>query len=414
MEDMRFNRAEVLFEQKRFKEAEEILRELLREDPNDVNCLAFLAEAVIQRDDHAEALEIVNRAIGLAPDHPHLFFIKARVYGEQGDLDLSEKNIKQAITLYPHDADFFAYWAEIKLLSKDYKSALRISNQSLEIDPENLRGLNIRSSSLLKLKKNEESFETINRALREDPNNVYTHANFGWNLLELGDHKKALEHFNKALSIDPEYDYAQAGLAEALKATNLVYRLFLKYSFWISSMTEKYQWGFIIGFYFAFKILSRIAEANSGLRPFIVPVLVMLFVMAISTWVIKPIGNVFLRFSKYGQVLLDKNEKRTAGFVTTSLGIMLLGLLLYVTSGNGVFLSVVVFGFTMIIPLGLMYTPSKYKNAFMIYAIGMGIIGLLAVVLTMLFGALINPATLIYIIGLIAFQWIANFLMIRS
>ncbi|MCH5600269.1 hypothetical protein [Niabella ginsengisoli] len=64
-----------------------------------------------------------------------------------------------------------------------------MADKALEIDAENLLGLNMRSSALVKLNRKEESFETIEGALRNDPNNAYTHANYGWGLLENGNAK---------------------------------------------------------------------------------------------------------------------------------------------------------------------------------------------------------------------------------
>ena len=83
---------------------------------------------------------------------------------------------------------------------------MELADRSLEIDAENLLGLNTRSTALLKLNKSEESFSTIEGALREDPNNAYTHANYGWGLLEKGSHKKALEHFKESLKHNPNFD----------------------------------------------------------------------------------------------------------------------------------------------------------------------------------------------------------------
>lgn len=119
----------------------------------------------------------------------------------------------------------------------------------MEIDAENLSALNARSTALNKLNRKEESFETIQDALREDPNDAYTHANYGWGLLEKGHHKEALDHFKEALANDPSFEYAQLGMLQAIKANNPIYRVFLKYSFWMSNLTAKYQWGVIIGFY---------------------------------------------------------------------------------------------------------------------------------------------------------------------
>src|SRR5690606_2150752 len=113
--------------------------------------------------------------------------------------------------------------------------------------------------ALIKLDRSEESFETIEGALREDPNNAFTHANYGWGLLEKGNHTKAMEHFKEALSHSPNLDYAQAGMLEAIKATNPIYRLFLKYAFWMGNMAAKFQWGFIIAFYILFRVIRSTA-----------------------------------------------------------------------------------------------------------------------------------------------------------
>ena len=70
--------------------------------------------------------------------------------------------------------------------------------------------------------------------------------------------QKALEHFKESLSKDPNFEFAQVGLLEAIKATNPIYRLFLKYAFAMSKLTAKYQWAVIIGFYLLFKLLRII------------------------------------------------------------------------------------------------------------------------------------------------------------
>ncbi len=304
--------------------------------------------------------------------------------------------------------------ASIKLSRKQFEEALELANKALEIDAENLLGLNIRSTALIKLNKHEESFHTIEGALREDPNNAYTHANYGWGLLEKGDHKKAMEHFRESLKNDPNSGYAQSGMLEALKATNPVYRLFLKYSFFMSNLTAKYQWGVIIGFYVVFRILKSVATNNEALQPYLYPLLVALAVVAFSTWVLNPVSNLFLRFNTYGKLLLDKNEKTSSNFVAASMATFVIGILLYFILGDDKFLSVVVFGFAMMLPFSLMFSPTKYKHAFLIYAVAMSLIGLAAIVLTFFTGELFNMLSVIFIFGFVGFQWVANYLLIKE
>jgi tetratricopeptide (TPR) repeat protein len=413
-EDNRLSKVEILILQKKFGEAEKLLSDLLTEDSNNIHFLSLLAEVYLQQDKFDNANSIIENAIGLSPDAPHLLYIKSRIDIQQDNLIEAEKNINQAIELDPFDADYFALLANIKLGRKQFDEALETANIALEIDAENLLALNTRSTALNKLNRSVESFETIEGALREDPNNAYTHANYGWGLLEKGDHKKALEHFKEALSNDPTFDYAQSGMLEALKATNPIYRLFLKYSFFMNNLTAKYQWGVIIGFYLGFKVLRTIAKNNEALQPFLIPLIIALGLIAFSTWIIAPISNLFLRFNKYGQLLLDKKEKLSSNFVALSLGTFIFGLLLYFVLSDQKMLTIAVFGFVMMLPLGTMFSPSKNKYGLLIYTIVLAVVGLTAIGLTFLTGEIFNLMTVVFFFGFVAFQWLANYLLIKE
>ena len=413
-EDNRLSKVEILIQQKKFGEAEKLLSDLLTEDSNNIHFLSLLSEVYLHQDKFDNANRIIENAIGLSPDAPHLFYIKSRIAIQQDNLNEAEKNISQAIELDPYDADYFALLANIKIGRKQFEDALESANRALEIDAENILALNTRSTALNKLNRSEESFETIEGALREDPNNAYTHANYGWGLLEKGDHKKALEHFKEALTNDPTFDYAQSGMLEALKATNPIYRIFLKYSFFMSNLTAKYQWGVLIGFYLGFKALRTVAKNNEALQPYLIPLIVALALIAFSTWVIAPISNLFLRFNKYGQLLLDKKEKMSSNFVAISLGLFFVGLLLYFILSDEKMLTIAVFGFAMMLPLGTMFSPSKNKYGLLIYTIALAITGLIAIGLTFSTGEMFNLMTVVFIFGFVAFQWVANYMLIKE
>jgi len=128
----------------------------------------------------------------------------------------------------------------------------------------------------------------------------------------------------------------------------------------------------------------------------------------------KPISNLFLRFNPYGQLLLKKSEKISSNFVAGSLATFLLGALLYFIFSDEKFLTIAVFGFTMMLPFSVMFSPSKYKNTFLIYSIAMTVIGLIAIGLTFATGEFFNIASGVFILGFVAFQWLANFFLIRE
>lgn len=406
-------RAEILIQQQRYAEAEKILKDVLSSDPNDVHMLVLLAEVNLQLNRIENAENYIDNAIGISPDSGYLFYIKARIAIQKDKYDEAEKNIQHALELEPDEPDFYAFWASIKQNRKQFEPALDLANRALALDPENILALNVRSTALLKLNKPEEAFKTIEGALREDPNNAYTHANYGWNLLEKGDHKKSLEHFREALTNDPNSAYAKAGMIEALKASNIFYRMFLKYAFWIGNLTEKYQWGVIIGFYAGTRLIRYIATQNEGLQPFLNPIIILLAVIAFSTWVITPVSNLFLRLNKFGKHLLDKKEIMSSNFVGASLLIFLGGVLGYSLIDDK-FLTVAVFGFAMMVPFSSMFAPTKYKYSLLIYTALMGLTGIGAIFLTFTTGVMDNILSTVFVFAFIAFQWAANFLIMKG
>ncbi|MDX2304663.1 MAG: tetratricopeptide repeat protein [Microscillaceae bacterium] len=407
-------RAEILIQQQKYTEAEKILKNALSTDPTQVELLALLAEVYLQLDRLEEALNLIRSALSISPDFEHLYFIQARVLINQDQYDEAERVIQHYISLVPSDPDGYALWASIKLDKKQFDRALELANKTLELDAENLLGLNIRSVALIKLNKKDEAYKTIEGALKEDPNNAYTHANYGWGLLETRQYKKALEHFREALKNNPNLPHAQAGMVEALKANNIFYKLFLRYAFWMSKLTAKYQWGVIIGFYLGFRLIRTVAASSDTLRPFLIPLIVLLTIVAFSTWVISPLSNLFLRLSEYGKYLLDEKETMSSNFVGASLALFLIAVLLYAVTGGEQYLPVAVFGFTMMLPFGVMFSSSKSKYFLVIYTALLALVGIGSIAVTFSTGELFNGFTPIFILGFVAFQWVANYFVIRE
>ncbi|MEO6455547.1 MAG: tetratricopeptide repeat protein [Ginsengibacter sp.] len=414
MADTLISRAQILMQQNRYEEAGDILTNLLNHEPNNVQVLAMLSQVKLAQQNTKAAEELINSAIGLSPDVDYLYYVKATVCLRHKQYDEAENYLKQAIELNPEDADYFALWASIKLIRKQYEKALNLANEALELDPENIAGLNTRSTALLKLNRKEDSFSTIEGALAHDPNNAYTHSNYGWGLLEKGNHKKALEHFREALKNDPNLQHAQAGMAQALKAKYLFYRLFLRYAFFMSNLTAKYQWGVIIGFYIATRILRSLAQNFEGLQPILIPVIILIALAAFTTWVIGPISNLFLRLNPYGKYLLDKDEKLSSGFVGISILVCIAGLIMYMLQSNVSWLVVAAFGFAMMVPLGSMFSSATHKNKMIGYAIIMSLLGIVGIVMAFTTGEPFNMFTIIFTLGFVAFQWISNYLNIKQ
>lgn len=408
------NRAEILIKQGRYKEAEEILSELLQQNPNNASLLSMCSHVALSLGKTTRALELVNIAIGIEPENDYLFYLKSNVFIHMNKYNDAEASLDEAVKLNPIASTYFAFWASIKLKRKQYEKSLFLADKALQLDPEDLLALNTRSTALLKLNRKKESFETIEGALREDPNDADTHSNMAWNLLESGDHKKALEHFKEALSHDPNNRSAQAGMIDALKAKYLIYRLFLKYAFWIQNLGAKYQWFVILGVYIGFRFLRSVADSNEALQPFLNPLLILLTIVAFSTWVITPVSNLFLRLNPYGKYLLSDTEKMSSNLVGFSALLFLTGLAFYAVYGADKWIALTAFGFAMMVPFSVMFSATKQKNVLIYYALAMFVVGTIALGKIFTSGSFENVFASIFIFGFIAFQWLSNAIIINN
>lgn len=414
MEINLLQRAQILLEQRRYKEAAEILKDLVAAQPENSAIISLYSQVSLELNEIDRALDLINSAIRISPDEDFYYFVKARIYLIKQDLDEAEKYTEQAIHLDPAFSEYYSLLAHIKLMRKQYEKGLQLADKALELDAKNETALNLRSRALLKLGNAAESFETIEGALKEDPNNAHTHANYGWNLLEQGDSKKALQHFSEALKNNPNLDYAQAGMIQALKARYLLYRWFLRYSFWMSNMSGRNQWFVIIGFYLIFRVIRTVAAKNPALEPFLMPVIILLALVALSTWIIGPISNLLLRLNSFGKHLLSEKEIKSSNFVGLSVLIGLSGLGIYAFSGDMRFLTIAVFGLAMLIPLGYLYSETRRKNLAPIYTAVLAALGLISIYFTFTSNVLFNDFSLAFVGGFVLFQWTINFVMIKE
>jgi Tfp pilus assembly protein PilF len=415
MIDQSIQKAHLLLEQKRYKEAEKELKTILASQPSNEEAHSLMAIIKNHTDDIPAALEHIHTAIASNPGKAYLYYIKASILLHQNREKEAESVILEAISLDPTVADFYSLLAFIEMQRKNWQNALDYANQGLSLEPDNLQCLNTRSTALIKLDKKEASYETIKEALHYDPDNSYTHANVGWGFLEKGDQKKSLDHFKKALQSDPNNEYAKAGIVEALKARFWVYRLFLRYSFWIANLKGNAQWAIMLGFFFGSRVLRYISNSYPFLEPFIMPLIILYTVFALSTWLIKPISNLFLRLNTYGRYALSKEEVKSSNYVGVSLIVGLTGLMSYFASNYFPWLAIAILGLTLMLPFSSMYDAATERGLKILkfYTLALVVVGTFSVLLAFAGFGIYYVIGMGYLIGIFAYQWVVNAFVIR-
>lgn len=298
-------RARLLLAQSRPADAEREALAALALDPANPNALAVLALSRVDQRKPDAALEAATEAVGIAPDHAYFHYVHAFVLHQSHDQRKAFVAVQEALRLDPHDADLFSLLAAIEIARNRWTEALAASEQALAINAEHVEAANFRAMALIGLGRKDEAMQTVDFALQREPDNAMSHSNQGWNCLHKNDPKAAQVHFREALRLAPELDHARTGLLEALKARNPVYRGMLAYFMWIGRQSTKFQWAFVIGSFFLFRIVNALPNLHPGFW-----VLVGLaYLFFYLSWTAVPMFNLLLRLDRFGRYVLTEDQR---------------------------------------------------------------------------------------------------------
>jgi tetratricopeptide (TPR) repeat protein len=403
-------RAQFFINSRRFDEAENQLKQSLAQNPHDADSLNLLAYCCMMQNKYKEALAHIDNAIGYDPTNGRHFYIRAFIKYEDSDYKTAESNILEAIKLDPLEPEYFSLLANIRIHNANFKEALDAANNGLSIDAENLSCLNARTIALLKLKKADAAYATIEKALNYNPSDSQTHTTFGYALLENGESQLSLVHFREALRLSPGNESARRGIIEAMKSRYLVYRLFLRYAFWLSRLKGNVQWGFIIGLYILIRIIDSVADHNPGVAPFLYPVIYLYTTFVVFTWLIMPLSNLFLQLNKFGRFALNKTEK----FYAKMIGFLLSGAIVSVVCllllQQAFFFNIAIVSVTLCLPMAAMQHIVRKEHLRGMWAL-VGFMALVGIAMTIFtaMGRTGGPLFMIYIFSALGSQILANY-----
>src|SRR5262245_9063910 len=395
-------RARLLINQSRYELATKELQKALAADPDDPIAHALMAVCLAEQKKFDQAYGEARQAVTIAPELPYSQYVLAYVRYRQDVLFEAEQAIKKALQLDPWDADHFALLAQIKFQQKKWQEALEAAESGLEIDAEHQACANLRAMALNRLGREDEAGRALEDALAQDPENAFTHANQGWTALPRGESHKALEHFRESLRLDPTNDWARSGMVEALKARYLVYRLMLKYHFFMSRLSGRSQWFVLIGLFFVARIVPYL----------FIPYLIFVFL----SWTSDPLSNLMLRLNRYGRLLLTKEEivasNLVGGLLLTAAASVVIAALTWKTPAIIAAVGCVM----MTIPVAGSFNIEKPKprRAMFIYTGVMGVMLVVGFILSLIGSESYFLLIPLFVLGFMLFSWIANGINMRS
>jgi tetratricopeptide (TPR) repeat protein len=411
------NRALLLLQQNRFQLAEQELRQILALNPDQAIAHAYLALSLSAQKKHQPATQEAQQAVHLEPDVAYCHYVLGRVLSDQKRFRAAEAAAHQAIRLDPAEADFFALLGHIHLAQQRWSEALETVEKGLRLDPEHVECQNLQAIALKQMNRKFEAGVTLNAALARDPDNAITHANQGWLYLQMEQHEEAMKHFGEALRLEPQLEWARTGIVTSLKSRRLIYRLVLRYFFWMSRQGRKWRWAIILGLYFLYRAGWRVAQTNPGLAPFINPLLILYIVFVYLSWTADTLFNLLLRLDPFGRLALSDDEITASNWTAACLLGALLGLATWLATRNGVAITAALYSAFMVIPIGGTFraeSGSQERKTLTGLTLILAALALLALGLGFVNAPLAGTLSLFFFLGILIFSFAANALISRS
>jgi tetratricopeptide (TPR) repeat protein len=215
-----FFRAYAAHRDGRLDDAERGYRATLAADPVHVDALHLLGVLRHQQGEHAEAADLVRRAVDLRPDDAALQLNLGNALKALGQLEAAIERFRNALTLSPAFALAHYNLGNAYAALGRHEDAMFSFGHAVRLQPGDASSHNNLGNAYHALGRYSEAVDSFRRALKIRPGHAGAHNNLGMSLNALGDAEGALTEFRAALAAQPRFVAAHFNLANALDATD--------------------------------------------------------------------------------------------------------------------------------------------------------------------------------------------------
>ena len=389
-------------------------RQALASDPQDAMAHALLALGLAHLRQRREAVDAGRRAVSLNPELAFAHYAHGWALLEYDEPDKAEEAAREALRLDP-GAHAYALLAQIRVRQRHWQGALVAAESGLQHDPEDGACSNLRAVALAHLGRTDAASAVVQDVLELDPDDAYAHANHGWVLLRQSRPDEALNSFREALRLDPTLEWARLGIVEAMKARKGAYRLILRYSLWVDTLSPRARWFLIIGIFLGARLVRTVARENPPLLPVLGPLLAVYSLLVLGTWVVHPISNLLLRMDPIGRLALSQVETVASNIVGGCLATAVFAGVMFLISGGSSWLTLAIVSSLMLIPIGgaIQGHATKAWLPLLIALVVLAVGGTAAVVLAFVDGSAGGVALGLFLVAAFLYGWVANYLVIK-
>ncbi len=202
----------------RLQQAEDLYRQILQAEPQNVEALHLLGLTEHQMGRHQSAIEYMCASLRLKPNQAEANNNLGAAFTARGQLPEAQACFRQAVHLKPDYAAAYKNLGNVLKLQGKYDEALASLQLALRLDPRYAGALTGMGSVLQKLGRQLEALSCHQQALAINPRSADALTNLGSTLAELNRHAEAIRYFQQALAIQPDLAIAHNHLGSSLGA----------------------------------------------------------------------------------------------------------------------------------------------------------------------------------------------------
>jgi protein O-GlcNAc transferase len=204
------------------REAETLYRQVLAENPNHADALHLLGLVGHAAGQHDAALELISRAIAIAPKTAVYHVSLAQVHASRRAYELAEKSLRRVIELGAGDFNITENLGLCLHAQGRMEEALKCFREVADAMPESGAAVARVGGMLLLLNRADEAVNMLKRAVALEPNSAGTSSNLGAALGLAGKLEEAAEALRKAVQLEPRFAEGHHNLANALRELGVV------------------------------------------------------------------------------------------------------------------------------------------------------------------------------------------------
>jgi tetratricopeptide (TPR) repeat protein len=209
-------RAQKLLDAGRVKQAETLLRNIVKARPRRADARNLLGVALHRLDQRDEAMKTVREAIGLNPNNPNFYCNLGEMERRAGHLDAAEAAIRRALAIDPNNIQALNNVGIVHYDKREFHKAIECYRKVTALKPDHAEAYNNLGNALRAIGRPAEAIAEYENAIERRDAYAEAYNNMGITLREMQKFEEAERAFQRAIAFRPRYVEATNNLANLL------------------------------------------------------------------------------------------------------------------------------------------------------------------------------------------------------